>query len=441
MSSVGFLTKAAQFVSIGRIRRYLPAYLVLLACVSLSHHVRMIWTTGGIWSPLDEMNHYDYIDQLSSGRMPHPREYISDYTERITVDHFGFTAAVRYDGTKESLGSAGRSYEAQQPPVYYLLMAGPNYVLKKLGVAPPTQIRLLRSFNLLFLTGTAFLAILVFRELSALVGLDALLGYFIAFLTMSVRYAHRYHISPDQLAPLLGAACVYLAVRLWRTRDDRYVAWSSLAAVLAFLTKYPSGLLLPFWVVNTLFYYRHCGRRRFLECLQQLWPLALPVAYLGGNAYLYGWADVLKSQATAEYFGELVEPVFNVGYVTGQLMALSLDLRPLWEPPVLLLALLLLLVAGNYVLGFHRVFIAEDRRALPLFVACQMAGLVLLTAVLLNPYVPAIHWYHFRQYEACSLFWYAALIATPCLIDLRWVRIGGTVFGTAIATWMTWLWW
>ena len=103
--------------------------------------------------------------------------------------------------------------------------------------------------------------------------------------------------------------------------------------------------------------------------------------------------------------------------------------------------ILLLVVGLNYALSFHRLFLVEDRRALPLFIACQAAGLILVTALLLNPYLPTVHWYHFRQYEACSLFWYTALIATPCLIELRWARVAGAICGTAIATWMTWLWW
>lgn len=423
------------------IRRLLPVYLVLLIIVSLVSLAWLIWGDGTIWSPLDEIAHYDYIHELSTGRVPHPKEFISDHTLGITLDYFGFPAGMaKYDGAKESLGAMGRSYEAQQPPVYYLLMAAPDAMLERAGVSPPTVIRLLRSVNILFYGGAAFFIVLAYRDLSPLCGLPPVYGYFVAFFATAVRYLFRYQLDSDHLSALLGAACVYLAIHLWRTRDHRYVAWSGLAAVLAVLTKYTNGLLLLGWLLNTLFYYERAERPRARIRLRHAAPLLLLPLYFGINAWLYGWGDILKTKDTMEYFRHLVTPAPAPNLVVGSFLNNSVSLEPKWTQPIPFLYLLLLVILVNYGLSFFRLFLLDDKSVLPLFVATQTAGLILLACMLLNAWVTTVDWRAFRYFEGYDIFWYTALTATPLLIGSRLVRIAAAGAGALLAGAMVYIW-
>lgn len=424
----------------GKWSRYTVVWLVLLACMAVPHYVKSVWATDDIWFISDELAHYDYIDQLSSGRLPHPRDGLTDYTIEITADHFGFPDGLHYDGTRESLGVVGRSYEAQQPPLYYLLLAPPNYVLKKLNVAPPTLIRILRSFNVVVYIGMAVFILLTFRELSMMLGLDPLLGYIVACLAISVRFVHRHHISNDHLPALAGACAFYLGVRLWRTGRHRYMAWSCLAAVLAFLTKYTAGLLLAFWGLNTLFFYRRRGWRGWRTTLLHFAPLGALVLHFAGNARLYGVRDILGLRAADEVLWAFTKPNLNLVDVLRDLFARSVDLRPVVTIPTPVALMLLGVMGLSYALSFYRLFIRDNRNALPLFLACQVSVMVVLLAVVLNPYTTGIPWFFFRFWEAYGLCWYTALVATPFLVETRWLKTAGIALTVSALTWMTYVW-
>lgn len=423
-----------------RYSRYLSFYLLFLGLLAIPHYVDLIWFSGPLWSPVDELAHYDYIDQLSSGHMPHPRDSITPYSERITAEYFGFPEGVHYDGTNQSLGTTGKSYEAHQPPLYYLLLAGPNYLLKAAGVPPPVQIRILRSFNILIFVGTAILILLTFRDLTAMMDVDPLLGHFVAYVTVSVRFIQRYSISCDNLAAIIGAACIWLSVRLWRTGDQRYIGWSCLAAVLTFLTKYTNGLLFLVWGLNTLYFCQHRGRNPLRSVLWQWSPLALPVLYILGNGFVYGWDDPLKSKSAAEYFAGFLGINLNVFEIIRDLMGHSMDLRPALEYRTGVAIFALGLISLNYAISFYRLLILQHRRILPIFVACQMSVLIILAAFLLNPYVGGVSWYFYRHYEGYDGFWYTSLVALPFLFENQWFRSIGIGIGAVAATWITYVW-
>lgn len=423
------------------IARLLPAYFTLLILVSLSSYVELIWGKGTIWSPLDEIAHYDYIHQLSTGHYPHPSEFISDHTQQITDDYFGWPAGMqKYDGTKESLGAMGRSYEAQQPPVYYLLLAGPDWVMERAGVSAEGTIRVLRSLNLPFYAGAAAFIVLTFRDLELLTGVPALYGYFVAFFATGLRFLYRYQLGADHLSALLGAASVYLCVRLWSTRNHRFVFWSGLAATIAALTKYTNGLLLLGWMLNTAWFHERVKRPGPRRRLTDAAPLMLLPVYFGVNAWLYGWDDILKTRDTMEYFSHLVTAAPAPNLVIGSFLNRSVSLEPKWTHPLPLLYVLLLVILVNYGLSFYRLFLLGDRRILPLFVACQMAGFILLAILLLNAWVTTVDWRQFRYFEGYAVFWYTALTATPLLIESRIVRVVSACLGALLAGVMVYVW-
>jgi len=80
-----------------------------------------------LWSHGDEIGHFDYVLKLERGKLPRPHEFIES---SLFLLH-----KVCYDGryiygqrkisirTPKDLGLAAYSYEANQPPLPYLIMA------------------------------------------------------------------------------------------------------------------------------------------------------------------------------------------------------------------------------------------------------------------------------------------------------------------------------
>ena len=108
-----------------------------------------------LWTLVDEGAHFDYVQSIADdGRLPVVTDLVSPQVEAI-AEHV-YPAPPRKDPAKIGLG--GRSYEAQQPPLYYLL-AVPAFAAG--GSDYKTKARVIRAFDVLFLLG----AIAVFLAL------------------------------------------------------------------------------------------------------------------------------------------------------------------------------------------------------------------------------------------------------------------------------------
>ena len=118
----------------------------------------------------------------------------------------------------------------------------------------------------------------------------------------------------------------------------------------------------------------------------------------------------------------------------------SLSLEPVWQPPSLMALAVLAVIGFNYALSSYRLFLQEDRRALPVFAGCQMAGIVLLAALLFNTYIGAGQWMFYRPYEGYSTFWYASILATPFLFESPWLRWPGIGAGLVVLTKLSYMW-
>jgi 4-amino-4-deoxy-L-arabinose transferase-like glycosyltransferase len=73
-----------------------------------------------VWAPVDERQHYDYVQKVAEDhRLPLIDDLVSPEVEAITERTWPRPAVI----DPRTLGLAGRSYEAFQPPLYYLLAA------------------------------------------------------------------------------------------------------------------------------------------------------------------------------------------------------------------------------------------------------------------------------------------------------------------------------
>lgn len=420
----------------GALEGYIRAYLLILLLLCGVFHLNYS-LNDTIWNEYDELANYDYIDKLTSGHLPRGDEYISDYSAEITFQHFLWAKTTIFDGSKQSMMAAGRSYQAQQPPLYFLLLTPLNATLKAAGVSPPLQIKLLRTVNVPLFLVAALLTIPIFHELSRLFGWNPIWGYYLAVLSYVFGYELRSHIGADNLSPLVGNAFIYLVLLTWRTRRQEFITWSALAASLCFLTKYTHALFPVMWAISTGFFYKHHPqpwRKRLLHAA----PYSLVAAYFLLNAARYGRADPLGTGATKEIFA-WIEPVLEVWHVLYYFVATALSLTPVFEYGNVFVAVILAILAVTYGLSFYRLFVEGKRDALPIFAACQVSVALILVALVLNAYRGQVYWFTFRIYFGYTLFWLFSLCATPLLLPWKWLRGAAGAVGLLLVTFLVYV--
>jgi hypothetical protein len=407
-------------------------FLILLIVVTIPRYIESAWTGLPIWFAIDEMQHFDVIDQFSSGQFASQRDQITDYTYRISRDHFGLLSAAGDDGTKEDLGAFGVSYESQQPPVYYLLLAGPNRFLKLLGTSPPRQVRILRSFSILFYLGTCLVIVFIFNDLAALVEYPRLFGYYVATLFFITDVEQRGYISCDHLSPLIGTLGIWSMVRLWRSGKGSCVFWSALSVTLAFLTKYTSGYLLLLWATNTALFYRRHGLPVMSTMAKNVAPLLLIPLFVGAKLWAHGPEGFTHLPEMSEFFRAVLDPPtpeMALRDVTVQSLPTFFWRFLPWSVTVSLLAM-----ASNLIVSTHYVLVKRQRRAVPVFAACLVSALIVFGAVLLSPRFEEFGFHLFRQYGAYVAIWYTAMLAAPLLFRSRLWNTAAACAGLAMLT-------
>ena len=302
-----------------------------------------------VFAAVDELAHVSYVqDVAEQGALPRlGHTYVSWQMEAIEQDVYPRRSTVN----PRTLGLAGLSYEAFQPPLYYLLAAPAfaipgNYRDKVIAV---------RAFDLLLLLAAAAVLALLARAVAAehwqiayAAALSVLLwpGVIVRVITVS------------NAALELPLALVYvLAVWLATARREPRLLLAAAAALgLCLLTGLTLIFLAPLLAVPIIALLRERRDRRALAfvALAVALPLVLLAPWLISNEVRYGGltAGALAKQLQAP----LVNPTgqnFGVGAVLSRLWRLDRVLLPqewwsqygkaglaeiLWLLPALLLA-------------------------------------------------------------------------------------------------------
>lgn len=368
-----------------------------------------------IWQPRNELAHYDFIDALSRGHWPAPGKAIGDDVFAATVKLFKWKRPPLFDGTRESMGVEGLSYESHQPPVYYLIMALPHAALRATGCPIAYRIRLLRLLQSCLVAAGIVLVFPIFASLRRSFGIEMMWGGIIACwmgLVNGVRYSS---LGNDALS-ILACNLFLLFCALWHEkRNPRLGVAAGAAAAVAILTKYTNGLVLPvFAVVWLVQLFRDHPRPTRKEIAILLIPAMPVLAYLAFNAAVYG--DPMRTGATKESFAHLVKGMSNSGTFLRILIADACCLTqfkilfPSWG--YRLLGGLLLLSAT---LSLYRAIAGIDRaRSLLNLACCILLAATLGSALALNAFRPGVRWEGFRHYAGLQLvFWWALLAGLP----------------------------
>jgi 4-amino-4-deoxy-L-arabinose transferase-like glycosyltransferase len=266
------------------------------------------------FSPIDEAAHFDYVRIVAEdGRLP-----------VLDEDEMGLSVVALGEGldpdarpapeVERSAGLGGKSYQAFEPPLYYVL-AAPAFALTGDW---SQRVKLVRLLGLGFLLGAvAFVFGLARRALP-----DAHLIAFSVALTVLMWpgvIVRMVTVSNASLELLLGCALLYA---LWRADEDLDRRWLLLAGALmglGLLTKLTLVALAPLLVAVAL---RHAwrGGRRDAWAVAAV-SVALPLVLLAPWAiFNLDHYDAVTPSALAK---EMQEPTVNptgISYTVGRFL-------------------------------------------------------------------------------------------------------------------------
>ena len=318
---------------------------VFLAFVALAFFARGLFycVEQPIWEGYDEWAHFAYIQHIAEHRhLPERTDRVSDQVRRsldlvplsssaagavpgaIPHDAFGrlpieerlrrtqelreLNAAYKHSGAGEKAMS---QYEAQQPPLYYILLT-PLYLAVK-SFPLPAQVLVLRIASLSISAMALLLAYGIARQIAAARRLAVLVPVMLA--SFSGVLIDVCHVGNDSLAVAVGSAVVLCAVRLV-AREREWSGWIALGTALAaalltkayFLAFVPLAALLAILQVLRR---RASAREAIAGC-----GLAFAIAALGA-----GWWYFRTWILTGTLSGEEIDAAAASVGVEGKLAA------------------------------------------------------------------------------------------------------------------------
>ena len=382
-------------------RRLLIGVICAIWCLNVVYSIR--WP---VWSQRDEIAHFDYIDRVSDGSLPDPHDDISAYTFSLTGNQFEWLRPSTFNGSRPSMGLAGKSYEAQQPPLYYAVLALPHKMLKG-RIPAAAEVRVLRLLSLLFVALAAGVILVTATKLYAVNAGLAVATDVAAFVLSTTNIASYATLGNDALSALFGAFTLFLLVRIPQDLGRRsLVAAMALVVVAAGLFVKPTNMLLvlaPLALValpppnfSRLTWFRRCA-------FPLLPLLTLPAALLI-RALQSGSA--VQSVAVRDYFASWVRPLPTTYEFVTALLCNSIDLYPagitIPRGAALALFIMLCLAATDFIIAARR---GCECLVLPLGAAALgMAFGTLAIGATLNSWSPGVPWYLFRHYVATLPF-------------------------------------
>ena len=244
-----------------------------------------------VFALVDEAAHYDYVQTIAEeGRLPDLRtELVSPAT--AALDEGTYPAPARTDPADRGL--AGRSYEAFQPPLYYLVAAGPFAA----AGSPMAAVRALR------LLGAALLALAAYLLWRLARGSPAVFAVALCFLLwpgVVVRTVTASNAALE-LPMALGALLALRAAH--ERRDGRVLVLAGALVGLGLLTRLSLVVLVPALAAVALPYLR--DGRRGAAALALALPALLLAPWMASNVDRYG------APTASALVREMQEPVLN----------------------------------------------------------------------------------------------------------------------------------
>jgi hypothetical protein len=365
-----------------------------------------------IWDFRDEIAHFDYIEKLSHFHYPIPNEDISSYTAELCRYHFRWNETLSYDGTISSMGLAGKSYEAQQPPVYYVLLAIPYSVTKIFNWSPEAKLRTLRLIGYIFYVVGALLVIAIFSELARSFNIAQYYGYWIAFLILIINKQYVTTLGNDNLSLLLSSLSLYTALLYWRTKTTFSLIVLSISCGMSAITKLTNLPLILLPLITLLFTQFYFQRRAIVSH----WIIAL-FALLPVNIYfVYQFTTtghILGLSEMRELFASIVKPFESIDFIK-RLVTDSLHIQDITtrQNRNIIFTVIVILLIWNLIQNIYNLK-NEKATAILYFFTLTIGILIITIGLLLNHYAHGVYWSTFRHYYAALPLWVFIFAAAP----------------------------
>jgi hypothetical protein len=247
-----------------------------------------------VWADIDERPHYDYVQKVAEDhRLPRPTELVSPEVQAITDRTWPQPSQT----DRAAIGQAGRSFEAIQPPLYYVA-AVPAFAAVS---DHRDKVYALRIFDALLVAVTVLLLWRVAAAVTARAApggrgaavaaggrAAALAGFSGALLVLLWPGVLVRGVTVGNTPLELALAVAFLLV-LWRADGDTRARPMVLASVLlglCLLTKLTLAMLVPLYLV-VLVRRARAGAPRTQWALAAIPPLLL-APWLALNVERYG---------------------------------------------------------------------------------------------------------------------------------------------------------
>ena len=257
--------------------------LVALQLIALLALAGVTVSRFRVWADIDERPHYDYVQKVAEDhRIPRPTDLVIPEVQAITDRTWPQPSQT----DRAAIGQPGRSFEAIQPPLYYVA-AVPAFA----AVGDHRdKVYALRIFDALLLAVTVLLLWGLARAVAAAPGggAAALAGFSAALLVLLWPGVLVRSITVGNTPLELALATAFLVV-LWRADGDTRARPIALAAVLlglCLLTKLTLVLLAPLFLL-VLARRARAGVPRAQWALAAV-PLVLLAPWLALNVERYG---------------------------------------------------------------------------------------------------------------------------------------------------------
>jgi hypothetical protein len=417
-------------------RKILLGYFVLLFIVYVWIALDYTWKLR-IWSPIDEIAQYDYIDKVSSGHFPVPVEEISDYTADLSINYFDWIKDNSFKGTKETMGLSGLSYEVHQPPFYYLVMAIPNLIVKALPINPWMKIKFLREISVLAQVIAAIIIGACIYKCRRYTEIHPIWSVIVPVIILIPGWNWRSPINNSNFALLTVSLSLFFLLIYLEDQDRHWPgALSVLFASLSFLTKYTYGLLLVLILSMYLIVFwqnRKHGKGMIFwkQALLIFSPLLIIFLYFSFNAFRFGFGDILGSKAVANLIAsQMVIETWGLGLAKLLIVtAFSipyLKVQPPWT-------IIFLIGCGLTAAQAAWLFLKGKHRENSLYVmSLGMVASIMVLIWLLTKLSPTVDWGFFRHFYGFIGFWLVAALGfgfRPGIVQR--VMVGILVFALA----------